>query len=114
MSVHKRKQGSTELETVTIKEQGVPLDLTNVTTVTWWQREVGASSNKVSNGTMVITDAVNGICTFDPEGAGSSGTDAFDTAVDYEVYTRLVWSDGDITRHPDEGYEIFSIEPFFE
>lgn len=115
MAVHKIKQGSTELEQLTVKagDPAVAVDLTNATTVEIVMREVGASVNYLTKACVVVSAAA-GTITWDPVDAVSSGVDGFSVSGLYDFNVKVTWNDGDITYHPDDGWEKYHVQDNLE
>lgn len=108
-----RKQGSTEPEEFILSATGL-VDLSDLTNAHLYMRESDATVNKVDGALLTVTDSGNRIVEFDPSGAAVGGGDAFEDTGAFLIYIRATWSDGDITRHPDDGYIVFQIQENFE
>lgn len=109
------KAGDTEPITYNVDLDGQD-NLDNVSSAALYAREVDASTNHVDGATVTVSDSANKELEFDPVNNASNGSNAFDTGDEstYHVYTKITWSDGDITRHPGEGYREWRVEPNFE
>lgn len=112
--------------TVTVTSQS-ELGVADVGSMKLYARENGAESNHVDGATVAVDSVATEqqsdgtwknefAVSFDPEGNGPAGGDAFGTGDEgvYAVYVLVAWSDGDETRHPNEGYRQWKILKNFE
>lgn len=109
------KAGDTEPITWKIDLTGES-NLDNVSSAVLYARKVGATSNHVDGATATVSDSANKELEFDPVGNATDGSNAFDTGDEgtYRTYTKVTWSDGDITRHPGEDFREWEVEANFE
>lgn len=95
------RAGDTEPLDITLGATGVA-DLTSLASADLYLRKEGASTNHVDGVALTIPDTAALVVRFDPVDAKSGGGDALDTPGRYRGYVLATWSDGDLTRHPDD------------
>lgn len=109
-----RKQGSTEPEEFQLSATGLT-DLSALSQAVLYMRRLGGTTvNKVDGAALTVVDSAARLIQFDPAGAAVGGGDAFDEPGIFGIYIRATWSDAGVTRHPDEGYLEFEIQPNYE
>lgn len=107
------KQDNTEPIEFTLDADNIS-DLDDLNTARLYARRDGATSNHVDGVALSIQDSAAQTVRFDPVGNAADGGDAFDETGVYKCYVKADWSDGDTTRHPDEGFTVINIEGHYE
>lgn len=107
------KEDDTDPLTFTIDATGIS-NLDNLSSAAVYARKVGASSNHVDGASASVKTSADQTVEFDPAGNAVGGGDAFDEPGEYKVYVKATWADGDVTRHPGDGFNWIIVESSFE
>lgn len=95
------REDDTEPLIIKIGARGVT-DLSSLTVAALFMRRVGDQTNHVNGVSCPIYSSADLEVSFDPVGSKMGGGNAFDGIGTYKGYIRATWSDGDITRHPQD------------
>ena len=100
--------------------QIVRIDATNLSNlddlasaVIYFIRE-GDDDNHVDGAALVLESSAARTLRFDPVAAAVGGGNAFAQSGKYRGYVKATWSDGDITRHPGNGWLTVTVFPDLE
>lgn len=103
------RQGDTKPWALTLKEDGVAVNLTAATQVRLYLRKQRGATNKIDGAACTVTTAASGIIAFAPSAANVNESGAF------YAYYRVTWTDLTETRYPSDGPgDDIEITPSFE
>lgn len=107
------KAGDTEPQIIQIDATDLD-DLSNLASAVVYFRKEGETTNHVDGVALTVESSASRTLRFDPVDAKNGGGNAFDAVGKYLGYVVATWSDGDITRHPGNGWLAVNANPTYE